>query len=530
MEKKSRWIRQMLAGILLACTLAVAMPADLLVAMAASAKITFSDPSGEVGQEVSVNMKVSSGDGSLGRAEIMLAYDASILEFLEGSNVEGGAGALRAHGGPDGGDLSTISFTMKFRVLQPATSQITVTSCEIYDADSQAATIAHQGSSTITVAPMDEGAAASLLSSLTVAPGTLEPAFSPYVDSYSMSVGLDVDRIDVQAAGAEGAAIAVEGSEGLQMGENTITIKVTAADGVTVKNYTISVTKSEGGGSETGGAPAVEGVSLEAAAKAITILPPEEGVDLPEVFSKTTINIDGYEVTGWIWAAETEHQYCVFYAMNAAGEKDFYRYDLTEKTIQRYFKDPTAESGYTKEETESFIAQHQQMQKDYQFRLYVIIVLVAVSVLLLIFVIVLLATRNSGGGSGKGKDREDRGARESMARSRGAALDGPLQDEGEYARIIDRTPIEQDLQAEMLRTDRPRAESPRTAQRTSSVSRTPSQGARREITEPVGDLDGDFEPLYDDGPQGPAMSQTAMDQEQRRGGDLDDDFEIVDLD
>lgn len=117
-----------------------------------------------------------------------------------------------------------------------------------------------------------------------------------------------------------------------------------------------------------------------------------------------------------------------------------------------------------------------------------------------------------------------------MARSRGAALDGPLQDEGEYARIIDRTPIEQDLQAEMLRTDRPRAESPRTAQRTSSVSRTPSQGARREITEPVGDLDGDFEPLYDDGPQGPAMSQTAMDQEQRRGGDLDDDFEIVDLD
>ncbi len=522
MEKKIKWIRQMLAGILLACMLAVAAPADLLVAMAASAKITFSDPGGEVGQEVSVNMKVNSQDGSLGRAEIMLSYDASVLEFLEGTNVEGGAGALRAHGGPDGGDLSTISFSMKFRVLQPATSQITVASGEIYDTDSQAVTIAHQGSSTITVAPVDESAVASQLSSLSVSPGTLSPDFSPYVDSYSMSVGLDVDRIDVQAAGAEGSSVVVEGSEGLQMGENTITIKVTAADGVTVKNYTISVTKSEGGGSETGGAAAIEGVGLEAAAKAITILPPEEGVDLPDVFTQTTINIDGYEVTGWIWAAETEHQYCVFYAMNAAGEKNFYRYDLTEKTIQRYFKDPTAESGYTKEETEQYISRYQEMEKNYQFRLYVIIVLVAVAVLLLIFVIVLLVTRNFGG-SGKDKGREEPQPREAAPRSRNAAWEEPdYEEEEEYARPIRRTPIEQDLQEEILRTDRPRTET-----RTASEGRS-SQVVRRAVPEPEDDLDEELDPLYEE--PGPAASQTAVSQERRRREELDDDFEVIDLD
>lgn len=386
----------MLAGILLACMLAAVLPVNQLVAMAASARITFSDPAGTVGQEVSVNLKVDSGDGSLGRAEIMMAYDATVLEFIaDGSSVEGGAGALRAHGGPDGGNLSSIAFTMKFRVLRPVTTQITITSAEVYDTDSRAVTIDHQGSSTITV-DAAEGAAEGLLTALAVSPGTLTPEFSPVIDTYSIHVGLDVETIDVQAQAGDGSIVAVEGSEGLQMGENTITIKVTAPDGVTVKNYTISAIKSEGGETAAVQPETIEGVNLEAAAKSITILPPEEGVDMPGVFTKTTINIYGVEVTGWIWASESEHQYCVFYAMNAAGEKNFYRYDLTEKTIQRYFNDPSAESGYTKEETDTFIQNYHDLMEDYNERLYIIIALIAVSVLLLIFVIVLLVTRNSG--------------------------------------------------------------------------------------------------------------------------------------
>ncbi|MDO5350501.1 MAG: cadherin-like beta sandwich domain-containing protein [Lachnospiraceae bacterium] len=423
MNKK---IKQMLAGILLACMLAVVMPAHLLVSMAASGKITFSDPRAEVGQEVNVNMKVSTADGSLGSADIMLSYDASALEFIEGNSVEGGAGSLRAHGGPDAGDLTSIVFSMKFKVLKAANSQITIASQEVYDNNSQAVSITHLGNSTVSAG--GNGATASadgLLTSLSVSPGTLSPAFSPSVDSYSVNVGLDVESIDVQALAGEGSSVTVEGSEGLQMGENTVTIKVTAADGVTVKNYTISVTKSEGG--ETAAAETeaevVTGVSLEAAAKAITILAPEEGVTLPEAFTQTTIDIDGHKVTGWIWASETDHQYCVFYAMNAAGEKNFYRYDLTEKTIQRYFSDPTAESGYTKEETENVIQNYNSLLNDYKIRLYVIIALAAVSVVLLALVIVLLATRNSQRDSGGARypeemhpDEEGASRRRSMSR------------------------------------------------------------------------------------------------------------------
>ena len=408
--------RRMLSGLLLACMMVLMIP---VVSMAASAKIMFTDPNTEVGQEVSVNMKVSIDEGSLGRAEIMLAYDPAALEFIEGNSVEGGAGALRAHGGPDAGDLKNIVFVMKFRALKPGTSQITITSCEVYDSNTQAIAIGHQGSSAITVAGVENAPAADgFLASLAVSPGTLDPEFNPAIDSYSIHVGMDVESVDVQALAAEGSTVTVEGNEGLQMGENTITIKVTASDGITVKNYTISVNKSEGGESAVPEA-VVTGVSLEAAAKAITILEPEEGAVLPEGFTTTTIDIDGHKATGFIWASESNHQYCVFYAMNAAGEKNFYRYDLTEKTIQRYFQDPAMDTGITQEEYIKVAEDYNSLLEDYKVRLYLIIALAAVVAILLIIVVALLVSRKPEpyrGGEHDRTEEERRSRRQASSR------------------------------------------------------------------------------------------------------------------
>ena len=401
-------IKKALAGVLLVCMLAVFMPARLLVSMAASGNIIFSAPSGAVGQQITVNMKITTSDGSLSSADVMLAYDANALEFISGNSVEGGAGALRARGGPDAADPSTIVFSMEFQALTAGTSQITITSQEVYDINAQMVTINHLGNSTITVSgdgETGETAAEGQLTALSISPGTLTPAFSPSIDSYSANVGMDVESIDVQALAGEGSTVTVEGSEGLQMGENTVTIRVTAPDG-TVKTYTISVTKSEGGETAAAETEAVEGVSLEAAAKAITILEPEEGVAPPEGFVEAKINIDGHEVTGWIWENESDHQYCIFYAANAAGEKNLYRYDLTEKTIQRYFQDPAAQAS--QEEYVTLAENYNNLLEDYQIRLYIIIALIAVAVVLLIIVIVLLASKKSDGSNGPRKPENDK--------------------------------------------------------------------------------------------------------------------------
>ena len=137
------------------------------------------------------------------------------------------------------------------------------------------------------------------------------------------------------------------------MGENRVTCRVRLRPRMArpSKEYVIVVTKAEGGASAAD-ADASSQVRMRIAERVITILPPDPEVKVPEGFKgPTTINIDGHKVQGWVWGSEAEHQYCVVYGMNEAGEKGFYRYDMKddERTIQRYFEDPGQADTVTKD-------------------------------------------------------------------------------------------------------------------------------------------------------------------------------------
>lgn len=70
---------------------------------------------------------------------------------------------------------------------------------------------------------------------------TLEPEFNADVMQYQIQVGSEQESLNILAVPQiEGASVVIEGKDNLQFGENTITIKVTAKDGITVKNYTIT--------------------------------------------------------------------------------------------------------------------------------------------------------------------------------------------------------------------------------------------------------------------------------------------------
>ena len=216
---------------------------------AASAKIAFSDPSTQAGSEFDVRMKFTSTSGdTLGNTDVMLAYDATALEFLGGSdNASGGSGAIRVTSGMEG--KTEIVTNLKFRALKAGTTQITVSSWEGYDADGQTLTMDKQGSSTIQITAGEQTYSSdAALQSLQISPGTLEPAFSPEVENYTATVGLDTERLTVGAiANSDKAVVSVEGAEGLQPGENTVICRVTAEDGTTVRTYTVVVNKAEGG-------------------------------------------------------------------------------------------------------------------------------------------------------------------------------------------------------------------------------------------------------------------------------------------
>ena len=476
----NRKLKKLTAGLMLACMIAIAGPAGQMVSWAADAKIAFSDPSVMVGNEVTVNMKVTS-DSALGTAEIMLAYDPNILEFVSGTNANGGAGAIKVLGTMDSADQKTFSFTLKFKALQAGNTQISVTSQEIYDVDSQALSLSKQGSSSVKVTSPATYSKDATLKSLKISPGTLTPVFSASVDSYTAEVDANTTDLVVNAVAANaGAHVTLQGDKGLKAGENQVVIKVTAEDGQTVKNYTIQVKKAEGGetppatggssetseaefgavtvtidgteysiassfdesalpeGFEAGtysykGTEVMSGkglekdllllylkdaggnggfyiynegadtwsqfVQVETVAKAIVIIPLDGDAVIPEGFRERQADIDGVRVTSWVENSEAEPQYCLFYAMNWNGEKHFYRYDLSEKTIQRYYA-----SGVSNDEYVKMANTYNDLTKDYRMQFYILIVVSVVALGLLVAVIVLV---RKGSGSGPGRTGRD---------------------------------------------------------------------------------------------------------------------------
>jgi LPXTG-motif cell wall-anchored protein len=89
------------------------------------------------------------------------------------------------------------------------------------------------------------------LSSLRVSSGTLTPAFSPDVLTYTATVPYSTGKVTVDAAAnAAGATVTINGMQGtgsvagdltLKPGENMVSINVTAPDGVTARNYTLTI-------------------------------------------------------------------------------------------------------------------------------------------------------------------------------------------------------------------------------------------------------------------------------------------------
>lgn len=92
---------------------------------------------------------------------------------------------------------------------------------------------------------------------------TLSPEFSTDVTEYELTVGTDVDSLQIEAvAEDDNAEVSITGNDNLLMGENTIEIEVTAEDG-TVRTYTINVTKGASEEETTGNGLVLSTLTLD---------------------------------------------------------------------------------------------------------------------------------------------------------------------------------------------------------------------------------------------------------------------------
>ncbi len=399
-------LKQWVCGVLMAFIMAAVLPFQVIESYAASARISFSDPSTKVGETFTVTMKFTCTTGEmLGDTKVMLDYDAGMLEFIsEGENPSGGAGKISVRSGLEG--KTEVVTTLTFKALQAGSTAITISDWDGYDNDGQALTMEREGSAAITIEGLPTSSNDASLQSLQISPGTLEPAFSPDVDAYTTTVGLDVDKLTVSArANNDSAAVTVDGATELAEGENTVTCQVTAQDGTTVKNYTITVNKVEGGASEAGEAgtdnegegdtaPEPEVLAeLKSNAKTLRIVKLTEGITAPAGFKEnSSITIGDVQVTGWTPEGVAKPEYCLFYALNEAGEAGFYCYDRNEQTIQRYFGDEAKDVLVA--ERDQLAEREKTLTAAYQKSRYIGFGLMGATGLLAIIVIVLLVTRN----------------------------------------------------------------------------------------------------------------------------------------
>lgn len=396
---KNKRIKTIILAIQAACFMAF----SVMTVFAAKGVIYFSDPQASVGDTVNVTVKVETDSAALGRADITLKYPESALEFLEGHNCDGGAGIVRIHGNVSGGNVSQLDYSISFKALKPGQHAITVDSTEIYDVNENAVELTHTGSSTVSVSGGAQASSNALLKELQVSPGSLEPKFDPAVNSYTLNVGMNVEALSITAqAEDDKALVSVTGNENLSEGENTVTVTVSATDGTSKNEYVIKVTKSAEGednvlssAAEITESQLADGVQLSSKGKTITVLDLPSDMNVPASFREGTISIDGNPVQGLVSSADgTEPEYIVIYGMNDVGEMNFYRFDMKEKTIQRYFADPVSNDTVSVEEFNEVQTKLNDTSKQSDLR-FIVLCILGVAAFALLITVILLAVRMS---------------------------------------------------------------------------------------------------------------------------------------
>lgn len=310
--------------------------------------VSFSDPSVIVGNNVTVNVRVS---GQVGAATIHLVFDPSYLQY-----VNGDLGTYGKHNGntitldKENAGSGNMSFSMTFKALKTGKTSIDCTGYDISDGttDPQSMNV-NMGNSVVTINAPYTASGNNNLSSLSISPGTLSPGFSAGTTSYSASVSNSTTSVAVSAKAADGKAkVAVWGNTGLDVGNNTVTVQVTAENG-SKKTYTITVNRAAGstGGNTGGNAPAPDDTPSPSPTATpepqVTVTLPDdtqlpvsnqlpEGVTLPQGFETSQLEVDGQTIPTAV------HQDGGLVAVYLAGDEGhpagFYFYNEKTREVQ----------------------------------------------------------------------------------------------------------------------------------------------------------------------------------------------------
>ena len=276
---------------------------------AGSCVVTFSDPTVTVGSNVTISVRVS---GQVAIGTVKVTFDPEYLQYVSGDLGYGSCNGNVIVMDKENMGSGNLSFSMTFKALKVGKTTIDNYENSIVDSNGDFLDVT-PGWSTVTISAKPTASGNNNLSSLSISPGTLSPGFSAGTTSYSAWVSNSTTSVAVSAKAADGKAkVAVWGNTGLSVGNNTITVQVTAENG-SKKTYTITVNRAAGstGGNTGGNAPAPDDTPSPSPTATpepqVTVTLPDdtqlpvsnqlpEGVSVPAGFEQSQLEVDGQTI------------------------------------------------------------------------------------------------------------------------------------------------------------------------------------------------------------------------------------------
>lgn len=312
---------------------------------AGSCVVTFSDPTVTVGSNVTISVRVS---GQVAIGTVKVTFDPEYLQYVSGDLGYGSCNGNVIVMDKENMGSGNLSFSMTFKALKVGKTTIDNYENSIVDSNGDFLDVT-PGWSTVTINAPYTASGNNNLSALSISPGTLSPGFSAGTTSYSASVSNSTTSVAVSAKAADGKAkVAVWGNTGLSVGNNTVTVQVTAENG-SKKTYTITVNRAAGstGGNTGGNAPAPDDTPSPSPTATpepqVTVTLPDdtqlpvsnqlpEGVSVPAGFEQSQLEVDGQTLPTAV------HQDGGLVAVYLAGDEGhpagFYFYNEKTREVQ----------------------------------------------------------------------------------------------------------------------------------------------------------------------------------------------------
>ena len=224
-------------------------------------------------------------------------------------------------------DEQVVLFSVAFRLATDVTGDVRFSFKSIGEFKSPGNKITARVGSGLTVPVRRTGLSSdATIASLKIRGTNISPDFNPNITEYTCSVERAVTDVQVSVLASNlWAAIEIGGNQHLNTGDNTVTIDVTAQNGINHMHYIVHVIRRESNIPENSSLVDLEGNTY-------TFLDPPEDAEVPDGFYPTMKLINGYSVPAYVKDGITS----VLLYLFDGNESSLYFYNSVTKKVIKY--------------------------------------------------------------------------------------------------------------------------------------------------------------------------------------------------